>query len=163
MQVISCLLFCHCDMSLTNNQLFDLVPKLSINSIVLAEHYYSLLVAVFHWLRYLIATDKSICDQNIGDIWIKCLRCIAKAITDCKSDDVGYILNDILNVYLLSLPTVFYYLRRDSIGHLYSRAQIFPCVSSRHRLRKSSNHPLNRYLSLPMLIICEILVLTIVS
>ncbi|KAL5966904.1 hypothetical protein TSMEX_005446, partial [Taenia solium] len=66
---------------------FDLVPKLVVSSSFLSEHYYQLLVAVFHWLRYLSGSGKCVGDQKVGDIWVKCLKCIRQAISDCKPND----------------------------------------------------------------------------
>lgn len=86
---------CFCFMPLTSMRCcllntFDLVPKLVVSSSFLSEHNYQLLVAVFHWLRYLSGSGKSVGDQKVGDIWVKCLKCIRQAISDYKPNDVRY-------------------------------------------------------------------------
>ncbi|CDS42614.1 conserved hypothetical protein [Echinococcus multilocularis] len=63
------------------------LPKLSVSTSFLSAHNYQLLVAVFHWLRYLSGSGKSVGDQKIGDIWVKCLKRIRKAISDFSSND----------------------------------------------------------------------------
>nr|CDS17572.1 hypothetical protein EgrG_001033000 [Echinococcus granulosus] len=63
------------------------LPKLSVSTSFLSAHNYQLLVAVFHWLRYLSGSGKSVGDQKIGDIWVKCLKRIRKAISDFPSND----------------------------------------------------------------------------
>ncbi|VDK33521.1 unnamed protein product [Taenia asiatica] len=63
------------------------LPRLVVSSSFLSEHYYQLLVAVFHWFRYLSGSGKCVGDQKVGDIWVKCLKCIRQAISDCKPND----------------------------------------------------------------------------
>ncbi|KAL5110149.1 hypothetical protein TcWFU_003777 [Taenia crassiceps] len=63
------------------------LPKLVASPSFLSEHSYQLLVAVFHWLRYLSGSGKSVADQKVGDIWVRCLKCIRQAISDYKPND----------------------------------------------------------------------------
>ncbi|VDM33172.1 unnamed protein product [Hydatigera taeniaeformis] len=66
------------------------LPKLVLSSSFLSEHNYQLLVAVFHWLRYLSGSGRCVGDQKVADIWVKCLKCIRHAISVCKPNDEAF-------------------------------------------------------------------------